>query len=297
MEDIERQLPFLKWAGGKRKILNDIKKILPESIERYYEPFVGAGTVALNVEARETFISDVNKDLILTWQTVQNNCDDLIKETETLFTSDTNTSASYYKLRNEFNEEASGIRKAALFIYLNKHGFNGMCRYNSNGKFNIPYGQRKSVGFDSERIKKVSERIQGWKIYHCGFSEVLSIVNIGDVVYCDPPYIGEKKTNKGTEFTSYAPEDFTLLDQVVLAKEASAAAQRGAIVVISNHDMKLTRALYEGMGGTINDYKIKSMRTIAADPENRHKASEILAIFKKGKTILTTSENRVDSVR
>jgi hypothetical protein len=130
---------FLKWAGGKSKLTEQIQNLFPFDIKgSYVEPFAGSGVVALNTKANHHWINDINDDLVLLWKTVQSSPDDLIKECLPLFSKEYNTQEKYYELRDEFNNGAKGIRRAALFIYLNRHCFNGLCRYNSKGKFNVP---------------------------------------------------------------------------------------------------------------------------------------------------------------
>ena len=291
MEDeLPLQHSFLKWAGGKLKLVNEIKKLLPPTIDQFCEPFAGAGSLALNVSANRVILSDVNKDLIDTWMAVRDQPKDLLKEIDILFSGRFNTEVHYYELRKEFNETSYGIRKSALFIYLNKHGYNGMCRYSREGVFNIPYGRYDKdkkvmeVGSPCDRILEVSKRIQKWKIFPLDFRTVLRQLKEGSVAYCDPPFVTDvnvqaiSETKNGKGFTAYAPGDFNMFDQQDLAAIAKEAKEKGVTVLISNHDTPETRELYTTHGATISYFQ--TQRTIAASAAKRRKASELLAIFK-----------------
>src|SRR5438034_26674 len=130
--------PFLKWAGGKFKVLSDIKKKFPKYANRYFEPFLGAGAIALNVDYRENIVSDTNPALMLAWTTFKELGVKFIDECQSLFTPSTNKRKCFDELKAEFNVTKDKLRKATLFIYLNRHCFNGLCRFNSKGKFNVP---------------------------------------------------------------------------------------------------------------------------------------------------------------
>lgn len=268
----------MKWAGGKRKLVETIRRLLPPDMNRYVEPFVGAGSVALNVMAKSIHIGDINADLILTWHAVQLSACELIEECRLLFDGSKNNEKSYYALREEFNHAEYSFRKAALFIYLNRHGFNGMCRYSAGGTFNIPFGKYASVELPVNKILAVSAVIKDWHMSDMDFRTTMAQLNPGDVAYCDPPYVPEQQVKQATAFTAYSKENFSIDDQISLANAAGAAAQRGVTIIISNHDTKFTRNLYEERGGVL--VKTRTKRSIASKSENRKEASELLVVFR-----------------
>lgn len=277
MKSKEKTRSFLKWAGGKSKLIDNINDNILFKVEgNYVEPFVGSGAIALNIESTKFWINDVNPDLILLWKTIQTSVDELIHECLILFTDENNTKESYYKLRDEFNTTAVGLRRAALFVYLNRHCFNGLCRYNSKGKFNVPKGSYKKVGFPEKELRDASVKIKEWNVTNWDFRKVMEKLGEGDVGYCDPPYFPLTPT---AAFNDYVKGGFSEQDQIDLAEYAKNAAGRGALVIISNHDTPISRKIYEEKGATIHMLNVK--RTIASKTKNRKDAPEILAIFGK----------------
>jgi DNA adenine methylase len=266
---------FLKWAGGKSKLTEQIQNLFPFDIKgSYVEPFAGSGVVALNTKANHHWINDINDDLVLLWKTVQSSPDDLIKECLPLFSKEYNTQEKYYELRDEFNNGAKGIRRAALFIYLNRHCFNGLCRYNSKGKFNVPCGKYSTIGFPEDEIRIASDKIKNWKITSLDFRKVMGELKKGDTCYVDPPYVSLTET---ANFSDYAKEGFNQKDQIDLADCAKDAAKRGALVIISNHNTDFSRGIYEERGATI--YTLNVKRSIASKTKNRKEVPELLAVF------------------
>ena len=142
---------FLKWAGGKYPLLDDIKRHLPEG-ECLIEPFVGAGSVFLNTDYSRYVLSDINSDLISLYTTVKDKTDDYVSEARLLFTAEHNQAEVYYQLREEFNQSRDEFRRALLFLYLNRHGYNGLCRYNLRGEFNVPFGRYKKPYFPETEL-------------------------------------------------------------------------------------------------------------------------------------------------
>lgn len=268
--------PFLKWAGGKIRLFNYIRQQMPVSITRYVEPFVGAGSIALNVNAQETIINDINEDLILVWTMVRDHPEQLIGECKPLFSySDFQTPEGYYKLRTAFNVAPLGIYRAALFLYLNRHCFNGLCRYNSKGEFNVPVGKYKTIKFPENEIREISKLIQKWNISCEDFQRMMAALKEGDVCYCDPPYCPLSKT---AYFKDYAKEGFTIEQHEALAKAAYDASLKGAIVLVSNHSTEFTNDLYRKYGAEI--HVVEASRAIAVRSKNKKTATELIAVFK-----------------
>src|SRR5688572_13598849 len=141
MEKHVRRKPFLKWAGSKTKLISFLKPYLPEGDYRYVEPFVGSGAVFLNTDYSKNLLCDSNEDLISLYKILKSEKRSFIKSCEGLFSKANNTDTRFYTLREEFNKSSHGERRAALFVYLNRHCYNGLCRYNSAGQFNTPFGK------------------------------------------------------------------------------------------------------------------------------------------------------------
>lgn len=264
--------PFLKWPGGKFKLLD---KILPHigKPKRFVEPFVGAGSVYLNVEADEYILSDTNRDLITLYQYLMHDSEGYIRMASKLFNLENNTIAKYYELRKEFNKTSDLAKKAELFLYLNKHAYNGLVRYNNSGEFNSPFGKYSVVNFPENEIRFFARKLQqgNTRLFNMDFEKILYSCGDGDVVYCDPPYLPSLfKTN----FTAYS-EPFKIKAHFRLRESALIAASSGAKVIISNHDTENTRELYH----EANIVSLEAKRSIGRDSACRKPVKEILAIF------------------
>lgn len=265
--------PFLKWAGSKFKILPEILDSLPKGT-RLIEPFVGSGSVFLNAGFSQNSVSDVNIHLIGTFLQIRDNLKEVLKETEKLFGGEFNNSESFYELREEFNSGAEQTpRHAALFIYLNRHCFNGLCRFNKKGRFNVPFGKYTSPSVPKDEIVNFNKLTQSTEFSTSGFLETMDSCKVGDVVYCDPPYAPLTLT---ANFTSYSSTEFGENEQRALANSAIKLAAKGIPVVISNHDTPLTRELYQSAYCRYISVK----RFISCDSSNRAHAPEVIAIFK-----------------
>ena len=263
--------PFLKWAGGKYRIIDRIRSSLPSG-NRLIEPFAGSGAVFLNTDYEQYLVSDLNPDLISLFNQVKEYGQDFILEAESLFGTSTNEEAAFYSFREEFNSTADLSRKAALFIYLNRHCFNGLCRYNSKGGFNVPFGRYSSPSFPMRELLYFSQKSQSVTFKVCSFEVAMRDAIEGDIVYCDPPYVPLTSTSN---FTDYTKEGFGKREQELLAHLALGLMQRGIPVVISNHDTPFTRAMYSV--AKITAFQVQ--RFISRDADNRGKASELIALF------------------
>jgi DNA adenine methylase len=269
---------FLKWAGGKSKLLPFLFKNFPKKFDRFVEPFFGGGTVGLNVDCDNCIVNDINPDLIAAWVCLQQN-NFFIEDCKKLFVPENKNREAYDALRAEFNTTTDWYTKATLFLYLNRHGYNGLCRYNSKGIYNVPVGdgadKDKDVFFPQKEMEECKARIQNFKILNTDFRSVFEIVEKGDLVYCDPPFFPMSDT---ASFSKYAQGDFSFVDQFELAQCAVEAARKGATVIISNHCNWYSRQMYEDMFFA----KIKtvdSARTISSDTKNRKSVKELIAIF------------------
>ncbi len=269
--------PFLKWAGAKTQLVRKLQPLFPEGNYRFIEPFVGSGVVFLNARYQTSLLADSNKDIINLYSILKKKRGEFIEQCRALFVPRNNAEAAYYELREEFNACVNIERRASIFLYLNRHCFNGLCRYNQKGRFNTPFGRYGQVYFPQTEMEHFADRLKTARLLQADFRSVLSKAGAGDVVYCDPPYVALTKT---ANFTNYAAGGFSDKDQRDLNKYALEASGRGAVVVISNHDTPFTKALYQG--AEITEHLVS--RTISCDGKNRNKAKEIIAVFGKSKS-------------
>ena len=264
--------PFLKWAGGKFRVVPKILNVLPKG-KRLIEPFVGSGAVFMNAEYEHYLLADSNPDLINLFLQIQVEGKSFIDYASSFFTAKTTTEVAFYSLREQFNSTDDLRYKSALFIYLNKHCFNGLCRYNSKGGFNVPYGKRKEPSFPIDAMLAFLDKTKRAEFIISDFVRTMEQAEIGDVVYCDPPYAPlEQKSN----FTSYAVGNFGIKEQLKLAEMAQQLQTRGIPVVISNHNTEFTQEAY--IKAELHEFDVQ--RNIAADGTNRIKAKELLAVFR-----------------
>lgn len=263
---------FLKWAGGKYNLVEPITALLPDG-NKLVEPFVGAGSVFLNTDYPSYVLNDVNPDLIALFKFIKRRPQTFINDARKLFTSKVNSADAYYALRKSFNDSTDAYERALLFLYLNRHGYNGLCRYNQSGKFNVPFGQYRKPYFPQAEIEVFAEKAQRATFTCMSFEKVFRRARKGDVIYCDPPYAPLSAT---ANFTSYATTGFSLDQQHELARRAAHAAHKRKIpVLISNHDTDLTRLLYA-------DADLQSLqvaRFISPKADGRTKVAELLALY------------------
>jgi len=264
--------PFLKWAGGKTRIVDRIRDVLPEG-QRLIEPFVGSGALFLNVEFRCYLLADANRDLINCYQQVQSGGAEFVERCAAYFTPANNSADAYYELRDRFNATVDPLERAALFVYLNRHGYNGLCRYNSSGGFNVPFGRYAKPYFPEEEMLSFWRKSALCRFQVADFLRTMDSAEPGDVVYCDPPYVPLSST---ANFTSYSADSFNLESQRALAEKATELAHRGIPVIISNHDTPFTRSIYED-ADELSYFEVQ--RHISCDGSNRSKAAELLAVF------------------
>ena len=266
------QRPFLKWAGGKYSLLPELDRLIPAG-KRLIEPFVGGGSVFLNSDKHERFLlADVNPDLINLYQMLEADHIRVQSYAQMLF-SRSNSEQAYKELREEFNTQSlAAPERAAAFLFLNRHCFNGLIRYNQDGAFNVGYGKYKAPYFPEEEIKAFRQKARNCVFMNAGYRRTLSLAGEGDVVYCDPPY----EPMPGTAgFTNYAADGFSWADQEALAERCVAAHQRGAKVVISNSTAPRVIELYEQHGFTL--HRVSARRAISSKGSTRETASDVVA--------------------
>jgi len=263
---------FLKWAGGKRRILTQIEGLFPKRINRYFEPFLGAGAMFFFIKQKYNpkfcMISDVNKDLIDSFVAVRDNPTKSINHIE--YFKKRHSEKFYYRVRNEFNKyKLSGLKRVAAFIYLNKTCFNGLYRVNSKNEFNVPYGKYKNPEiYNKENIYFASQLLQGVKIIKQDYSKIENLVRAGDFIYLDPCYDPIKKTS----FTNYTPKRFCEKDRIKLANFIKVIKAKKANIILSNNDLPEIRKIY-------SDFVIKKIfasRSINANSKERGRVAELL---------------------
>ena len=269
-----RRKPFLKWAGGKFRVLEKILHELPQGC-RLVEPFAGSCAVYLNFPSEKALICDVNADLIYLYQHLQTEGEAFIGQCKSYFSPENNTKKAYIAFREKFNESREPWLRGCLFLYLNRHAFNGLVRYNSKGEFNVPFGRYVKPYFPLKELREFYLKTQGVETeFACrDFREVFSGLKPGDVVYCDPPYVPLSAT---AAFTAYSGQNFREKDQRELAGLAASAQRRGIPVLVSNHDTETTRGLY--VAAEIRRFNVQ--RFISCNGDARGEAPELLAIYR-----------------
>ncbi|KEY91050.1 DNA adenine methylase [Candidatus Photodesmus blepharus] len=275
---MRKQRAFLKWAGGKYSLVEHIRRRLPPA-EKFVEPFVGAGSIFLNTDYEHYLLADINPDLINLYNLLKEQPENYIFEAKRWFISENNCKEAYLDIRLQFNSTNDIMYRSLAFLYMNRFGFNGLCRYNKKGSFNVPFGSYKKTYFPEAELEFFAEKALKATFICKGYQDTFRGVSKGCVVYCDPPYVPLSIT---ANFTSYVRSGFSLDDQVSLADVAEKAAlERDIHVLISNHDTKLTRRLYHRAHLSVVEVK----RSISRNGNGRNKVDELLALFRPKKCL------------
>lgn len=268
--------PFLKWVGGKGKLLTQLLPLLPSGVEkmRHVEPFSGGAAMFFARRPQRAVLRDFNRSLVDTYLSVRDDVNGVIAELELLSMS--HAAGSYYGVRERYNLAAAGKsqprnERAAMFIYLNKTCFNGLHRVNRRGEFNVPEGRYKNPRIlDEAGLRAASKALQGADIAQAGFEEMLDYVRPGDFVYLDPPY---EPVSQTASFTAYAAGDgFSRADQTRLRDVVSELDRRGAKIMLSNSDVPFIRELYT----KFRIDRVAAPRAINCDARGRGLVSEVL---------------------
>jgi DNA adenine methylase len=265
----------LKWAGGKQRLIEVLRTHIPRR-RRLIEPFVGGGSVFLSLDGYPGgyLLGDANADLAALWQRLKVDPGSLIARCRPFFSADYHCPHAYYAVREQFNRATCDVERTARFIYLNRFGFNGLYRVNRRGQLNTPYGYPQRLpAFPEAALWHAAARLQSADVVHGDFASVMRFAGAGDVVYADPPYLVEE--GAASCHCSYTAGGFTFADHARLVESARAAARRGAVVVISNHDSDVARRLYR-------HFRLECVsvrRSLASDPARRKPARELLAVL------------------
>ena len=271
---MKKNRAFLKWAGGKYPLLDDIKRHLPQG-ECLIEPFVGAGSVFLNTDFSRYILADINSDLISLYNIVKTRTDEYVQASRELFMPETNQAEVYYRFREEFNASEDPFRRAVLFLYLNRFGYNGLCRYNLRGEFNVPFGRYKKPYFPEAELYHFAEKAQNAEFHCLSDEECMNRADSNSVVYCDPHYAPLSAT---ANFTAYHTNSFSPKEQAHLAEMAEKLVSKQIPVLISNHDTPDTREWYRAA----KHFQVKVRRSISSNGGTRKKVNELLALYKPG---------------
>lgn len=218
--------PFLRWAGGKRWLLKELKNYLPTNgFNQYHEPFLGGGAIYFHLQPKQSYLSDLNEELIECYSSIKEEVDEVIQHLKTF----KNTKEDYYKIRKQ--NFKSSAKRSAKFIYLNKASFNGIYRVNQKGEYNVPYGYRKTLSYDYDNLKKISQVLTNTNIYPSDFYNIVDNVKKNDLVFLDPPYT---VTHNNNGFFQYNKNLFSLESQYKLAKMIHELKEIGAYYILTN---------------------------------------------------------------
>lgn len=255
----------LKWVGSKARLMPKLLPHLPKG-KRLVEPFAGSCAVMMNTDYDEYLIADVNPDLIGFYKAIVSNPNDVIDWARHLFES-YNHADGYYDNRESFNHNDDPAWRPALFLYLNRHCFNGLCRYNKAGGFNVPYGKYKHPYFPEAEILAFAEKANRARFITASYLETLNMVQPGDVVYCDPPYL----TNSDN-FTAYHGSGFNHIDHGKLARKLRKLTSNGVQVVASNSDLPEVHSFYQGF----DFVRVTALRSVGAAAASQKSAAELI---------------------
>jgi len=275
-------LPTLKWVGGKRRIADQIIAHFPKSFGRYYEPFLGGGSVFFKTKTKKAHLTDLNASLINYYIHLRDDPDSLIQASQKLqrkfnkLESQEDRKLFYYRVRESFNNEIekSSLGHATNFLFLNKTAFNGLYRENGKGIFNVPFNNAKSVNLlDPEQVVRNSEALRGVGLESCNFAHAVRNAKAGDLVYFDPPYVPLSST---AAFTDYTKSTFGPEAQEDLRNLAMDLRSKGVTVVLSNSYSPIVRKLYEGF----ELHQLRINRLVAAHSSSRGEIREYLIVGK-----------------
>ncbi|EBW4414412.1 Dam family site-specific DNA-(adenine-N6)-methyltransferase [Salmonella enterica subsp. enterica serovar Typhimurium] len=265
--------PFLKWAGGKFGVIDDLLAHMPHG-HRLVEPFAGGGSIFLNAGFDEAIVSDACQDLILTYQVIQREPLALIDKANVMF-REGNNPEYFDDIKVRFNRrDMTQMERAAAFIYLNRHCYNGLMRYNRQGEFNVGFGKYRQPYFPLAELEAFSAVASRCTFAVADCNDTVALAGEGDVVFCDPPY--EPMPGK-SGFTNYSGQSFRFDDQVRLAQSLKAAHQRGASVVITNSGAPAIRELYTSMGFDVRP--LRARRSISCTGETRETVTDIIGVL------------------
>jgi DNA adenine methylase len=259
--------PYLKWVGGKRQLLSELLKHVPDEFNAYHEPFLGGAALFYALEPDSAVLSDLNDRLLRTYKSVRDEPMAVIALLET-YPYD---KEFYLRLRAVDIDNRSDAEVAAWMLYVTKTGFNGLYRVNKSGGFNVPFGRYNNPTIcDSGRLMTCSAALQNVTLAHGDFMGVEERAKSGDFVYFDPPYV---PLNATSSFTSYTRDGFTIDDQIRLRDLALRLKESGVHVLLSNSSAEVIRELYSPK---FNVKEVMASRSINSKASGRGKVAELL---------------------
>lgn len=257
MLDSNLPQPFVKWAGGKSQLVDQLCRLLPRRYNRFYEPFVGGGALFFRLRPSKAVISDANYELINAYKVIKHNLNSLVAELDDIKAHKLNSTLyeTYRKMKPESLDRA---KRAARFIFLNKTCYNGLYRVNREGQFNVPFGKYEHMPklYDRENLKQIGKLLHTTRIMCSDFETALRDADDGDLVYLDPPYIPEPET---AGFIDYTKKAFSTADQDRLAKVFKSLAKRHCQVMLSHSDTRRVWELYGDFSGTTYEFAADRM--------------------------------------
>lgn len=261
-------VPFVKWAGGKRQLLPQIRERMPKQYNKYYEPFVGGGAVVFELLPEKALINDINKALINAYKQICNEPESFIKEVNYLDSKMWEDGKEYYYfLREQYNDklmkEEFDIELAALFVFINKHCFNGLYRVNGKGLFNVPYNNSRKLSIDNDSIWAISTYLKNIIIIDGDFQNACKGAKKGDFVFLDSPYAPLNPTS----FDAYTKEGFDIESHKRLASLYDELTARGCYCMLTNHNTEFIHKLYDNKGYRMDVVGVK--RFINSDASKR----------------------------
>ena len=264
--------PFVKWVGGKGRLLSQLRPLLPRGVERmrHVEPFVGGGALFFSRRPGRALLTDINPSLVATYTAIRDDVEAVIDALRTLAAR--HSKDAYYEVRSRYNRatRVSTAKRAAMFIYLNKTCFNGLHRVNRKGEFNVPVGAYKNPRILNEQgLEAASIALRGAKLRCASYEALLEHAKPGDFIYFDPPY---EPVSPTSSFTSYARDGFTQQDQTRLRDVYEALDRRGCKLMLSNSDVPFIRDLYRDFHLTT----VAAPRAINCDATKRGKVAEVV---------------------
>jgi len=267
----EPSKPFLKWAGGKQRLVPVLKDIIPHG-QRLIEPFVGAGAISLACHFERYLVNDANPDLISVWTSLKYRPAEFIRSANILFSPEYWSQNAYLRVREEFNLETDRFERAVRLIYLNRFGFNGLYRVNRVGRFNVPYGYpAKMPTFPAETLELAARKMGASDVRCGGYRHIIEMAGSGDVVYCDPPYLSDRDDDSSFAYTE---NKFGITEFQVLVRCCEEAALRGAKVVMSQVDNAQARLFLKNW--SIVPVEVRS--SIASTVSSRKMRRELIAL-------------------
>lgn len=260
--------PFVKWAGGKRQLLPQIKERMPKTYNNYYEPFVGGGAVTFELLPENALINDINKSLINAYRQICHEPEAFLKVIHKLDSEMWEDGKEYYySIREHYNnkmmKEEYDVELAAMFVFINKHCFNGLYRVNGKGLFNVPYNNSRKASVEEAMIMEISKYLKNVTILDGDFEKACTNAAKGDFVFIDSPYAPLNPSS----FESYTKEGFDIESHKRLAKLFDDLTARGCYCMLTNHNTELINELYGDKGYKIDVVSVK--RLINSDASKR----------------------------